>query len=169
VTTISRVMSGHCSIRAHLERFKIVWDPICVCVMNYETVDHIIWECSIFEVERRQLLLGLAAVNIKQGTPIRDPCALQKWTALRLCCRFLWECGPTFFFYLEFQRKLEPSYIIKKKLLIFENFLKLRKGFFSNKSIFYTNEETRFLTKNPPVYRPSNSSRSHLTMFFFHL
>jgi hypothetical protein len=57
-------MSGHCSIRAHLDRFRIVGDPICVCMMNYETVDHIIWECSRFEVERRQLLLGLAAVNV---------------------------------------------------------------------------------------------------------
>jgi hypothetical protein len=56
VTNISRVMSGHCSNRAHLERFKIVEDPICVCVMNYEAVDHIIWECSRFEVVRRQLL-----------------------------------------------------------------------------------------------------------------
>jgi hypothetical protein len=46
VTTLSRVMSGHCSIRAHLERFRIVGDPICVCMMNYETVDHIIWKCS---------------------------------------------------------------------------------------------------------------------------
>jgi hypothetical protein len=76
VTTISRVMSAHCSIRAHLERFKIVGDPICVCMMNYEMVDHIIWECSRFEDERRQLLLGLAAVNMKEGTPIRDLCAL---------------------------------------------------------------------------------------------
>jgi hypothetical protein len=31
VTTISRVMCGHCSVRAHLERFRIVGDPICVC------------------------------------------------------------------------------------------------------------------------------------------
>jgi hypothetical protein len=90
---ISRVMSGHCSIRAHLERFRIVGDPICVCMINYETVDHNIWKCSRFEVERRQLLLGLAAVNIEEGTPIRDLCALQKWAALRLCHRFLRECG----------------------------------------------------------------------------
>jgi hypothetical protein len=80
-TTISRVNSGHRSIRAHLERFRIVGDPICVCLMNFETVDHIICEYSRFEVERRQLLLGLAAMNIKEGTPIRDICALQKWAA----------------------------------------------------------------------------------------
>jgi hypothetical protein len=64
VTKISRVMSDHCSIRAHLDLFRIVGDPICVCMMNYETVDHIIYECSRFEVERRQFLFGLAAVNV---------------------------------------------------------------------------------------------------------
>jgi hypothetical protein len=52
VTTISRVLSGHCSIRAHQEQFRIVGHPIYVCMMNYETVDHIIWECSRFEVKR---------------------------------------------------------------------------------------------------------------------
>jgi hypothetical protein len=45
--TIIRVLSGNCSIRAHLERLRIVGNPICVCMMNYETIDHIIWECSI--------------------------------------------------------------------------------------------------------------------------
>jgi hypothetical protein len=91
VTTISRVMSDHCSIPAHLERFIIVGDPICVCMMNSETVNHIIWECSRLENERRQLLLDLAAVNVKKGTPIRDLCAFQKWAALRLYHRFLRE------------------------------------------------------------------------------
>jgi hypothetical protein len=93
LTTISRVMSGHCSIRAHLKRYRIIGDPICVFMMNYEMVDHIIWEFSTFEVERRQLLLGLAAANIKEGTQIWDLCALQKWAALRFCLRFLREWG----------------------------------------------------------------------------
>jgi hypothetical protein len=51
------------------------------------------WECSRFDDERRQLLLGLAAENIKERTPIRNLCALQKWAALRICHRFLRECG----------------------------------------------------------------------------
>jgi hypothetical protein len=63
-------------------------------MMNYETVDHIIWECSRFEDERCQLLLGLTAVKIKEGTPFRDLCSLQKWAAFGLCDRFLRECEP---------------------------------------------------------------------------
>jgi hypothetical protein len=72
--------------------YMIVGDPICVCMIKYEAVDHIIWECSRFENERRQLLLGLAAVNVKEGSQIRDLCALQKWAALRLWAA-LRECG----------------------------------------------------------------------------
>jgi hypothetical protein len=69
VTTISRVISGHCSIWAHLERFKIVGDQLCI--MNYETVDHFFSEWSRFEFERHQLLVGLVAINIEEGPPIR--------------------------------------------------------------------------------------------------
>jgi hypothetical protein len=46
VTTILRVISSHCSIQAHLERLKIVAGPICVCMTNYKTFDHMICECS---------------------------------------------------------------------------------------------------------------------------
>jgi hypothetical protein len=69
-TTISRVMSGHCSIRVHLERFKIV-----------------------VGTRRSQILMGLVALNKEEGTPIRDLCALQKWAALKLWHRFLREYG----------------------------------------------------------------------------
>jgi hypothetical protein len=99
------ILARQAMIWAHLERIQMDGIPICVCMMNYETIDHIIWEYSKFEVERRQLLLGLAAVNIKDGTPIRfltpkfiltpirDLCVLQKWAALRLYHRFLRKCG----------------------------------------------------------------------------
>jgi hypothetical protein len=32
VCTVSRVLPGHCSVRSHLGRFRIVEDLICVCV-----------------------------------------------------------------------------------------------------------------------------------------
>jgi hypothetical protein len=36
------------ALSAHLEQIKIVRDPICVCMMNYETVNLIILECNRF-------------------------------------------------------------------------------------------------------------------------
>jgi hypothetical protein len=49
VTTTSRVMSGHCSIQARLERFRIVEDPICVCMMvgSYDLGMRSIWLASL--------------------------------------------------------------------------------------------------------------------------
>jgi hypothetical protein len=40
--------------------------------MYYETVDNFFSECSRFPIERHQLLVGLMAMNIGEGTPNKD-------------------------------------------------------------------------------------------------
>jgi hypothetical protein len=55
VSTVSRIMSGHCTARSHLNRFRIVEGAACICLKEYETVDHFIWHCERFEIERRRL------------------------------------------------------------------------------------------------------------------
>jgi hypothetical protein len=42
ITTVSRILSGHCGVRAHLKRFSIVDGSMCVGLEDHETVDHII-------------------------------------------------------------------------------------------------------------------------------
>jgi hypothetical protein len=39
-------VSRHSSVQSHLDRFRIVEYPICVCLKDYETVDHLIWHCD---------------------------------------------------------------------------------------------------------------------------
>jgi hypothetical protein len=51
ITTVLRIMSGHCGVRAHLKRFSIVDGSKCVCLEDHETVDHIIWKCSRFRLK----------------------------------------------------------------------------------------------------------------------
>jgi hypothetical protein len=64
VYTVSRILSGHCSVRPHLGRFRIVEDLMCVCAGNYETVDHLIWHCERFRLKRHRLIDALAALNV---------------------------------------------------------------------------------------------------------
>jgi hypothetical protein len=52
MTTISRIISGHCGVRSHLKRFSIVDESMYVCLEDNETVDHIIWKCSRFSSKR---------------------------------------------------------------------------------------------------------------------
>jgi hypothetical protein len=61
------------AVRSHLNRFQIVDDPLCECQHNYETVDHILWECSRYD--RESVVSGLSQLSIDFGTPIRDICA----------------------------------------------------------------------------------------------
>jgi hypothetical protein len=50
-------MSGHSSVRSHLDRFRTVEDTMCVCLKDYETVDHLIWHCERFWSERHRLIM----------------------------------------------------------------------------------------------------------------
>jgi hypothetical protein len=87
--TVSRVLSGHCFVRSHLGRFRIVEDLMCVCACDYETVDHLIWHCEGFRLERHRLIGTFAALNVSIGIHICDLCALKKWCAVNCCLDFL--------------------------------------------------------------------------------
>jgi hypothetical protein len=78
VCTVSRVLSGNCSVRSHLGRFRI-----------FEDLDHLIWRCERFRVERHRLIDALAALNVTIGIPLRDLCALKKWCAVKCCLDLL--------------------------------------------------------------------------------
>jgi hypothetical protein len=52
VTSVSRIMSGHSSVRLHLDRFGVVEGTMCVCLKDYEIVDHLVWHCERFGSER---------------------------------------------------------------------------------------------------------------------
>lgn len=43
----NRIISNHTRCKNSLNRFNIVKSPICECKKNYETVDHIIFECEL--------------------------------------------------------------------------------------------------------------------------
>jgi hypothetical protein len=72
VTSVSRIMSGHSSARSHLDRFRIVEDPMCVCLNAYEPVNHLIWHCERFGSEIHRRIDALSELDVLHGTPVRD-------------------------------------------------------------------------------------------------
>jgi hypothetical protein len=64
VTSVSRIMSRHSSVLSHLDRFRIVEDPMCVCLKDYGTEDHLIWHCERFGPERHRLIDALAELDV---------------------------------------------------------------------------------------------------------
>jgi hypothetical protein len=72
-----------------LDRFGIVEGAMCVCLQDYETVDHLIWHCERFGSERHRLMDALPELDVQHGTPVRNLCGLRKWSAVKCCLDFL--------------------------------------------------------------------------------
>jgi hypothetical protein len=70
IVIMSRIISNHTRTASHLNRIKILADPLCICGENYETVDHILWQCPRFTIERETVKRELEPQNF--STAIRD-------------------------------------------------------------------------------------------------
>jgi hypothetical protein len=92
ITTVSRIISGHCGVEAHLKRFSIVDGSMCVCLEDNAAVDHMIWRCSCFSSQRACLIQRLSLSGVYEETPVRELCAQLNWKALRECFMFFVEC-----------------------------------------------------------------------------
>jgi hypothetical protein len=77
ITVISCLISNHTQVRAYLSRMNIVAEALCGCRCDYETVDHILWSCSLYRHEQIQLWSQLSTSN----RPIcdHDMLALRQW------------------------------------------------------------------------------------------
>jgi hypothetical protein len=88
ITTVSRIISGHCGVRAHLNRFSM-----CVCLEDHETVDRITWKCSRSSSQRACLIQRLLLSGVCEETPIRDLSSQKNCKAFRECFMFFVEFG----------------------------------------------------------------------------
>ena len=83
-TTIFRLRTGHCGLRAHLKRIGIMDSALCDCKEAEQTVHHILQNCPIWRKQRHQLW------------PQGEPTTNKLWgTAedLRRTTQFLTTCG----------------------------------------------------------------------------
>jgi hypothetical protein len=78
ITAISRLISNHTRVTAHLSRMNIVAEAMCGCGCDYETVDHILWSCSLSQLS-----------TSNRPICVRDMLALRQWCDIRVCVSFL--------------------------------------------------------------------------------
>jgi ribonuclease HI len=55
-SNVTKLIRGHGKLRSYFQRFKILDNPTCPCCADQQTVDHIVYECIIFEEERSSLV-----------------------------------------------------------------------------------------------------------------
>lgn len=62
ITTISRLLSNHNRLRAHMCRINVVEDPLCPVCHTYEDIDHVLFGCNRFVNEREQLINSCSSI-----------------------------------------------------------------------------------------------------------
>jgi ribonuclease HI len=87
ITSISRLISNHNRTKSHLNRIGIVSTALCSCGDDYESVDHILWRCSLYQATRITLMQQMDCPE--PPTAIRDLLGQRKWKAVQACVSFL--------------------------------------------------------------------------------
>lgn len=97
ITTINRIRSNHYNLASSLYRKNMCQTPTCECGHESEDIDHILWECPRFSVQRVSLLNKLNHYyNKKKKQTPKDTITLLKKpkdTPARIITEFIAKCN----------------------------------------------------------------------------
>ncbi len=68
----NRIISNHTLTNDSLSRLKMRENPICECGANYQTIDHLIFECQLICVSRVEIIVKLEKCGLEKPFIIRD-------------------------------------------------------------------------------------------------
>ena len=72
IRMMSRIMSNHYGLDAHLLRIGLASSNHCVCGLGYQDIEHVVWVCAEFRGARSLLLDTLRARGIQPYVPALD-------------------------------------------------------------------------------------------------
>jgi len=55
IQNIAAMMTGHGKTRAYLHRFKILENATCPCEQGDQTIDHLLYQCTLLEPQRQKM------------------------------------------------------------------------------------------------------------------
>ena len=90
---INRARAGHYNLAASLFRIKVINDPSCECQYEQQDLNHILWHCPLYVVQRQILLRKLSKLrenpsyNTKQILAETDP------RTIKNVCKYLERCN----------------------------------------------------------------------------
>jgi len=61
---LTTIVTGHGNIRSYLHRFTIMDTPTCACGSSDQTIDHMLYECSLINQERDSLISTVVKTDV---------------------------------------------------------------------------------------------------------
>lgn len=89
IKNMSRLISNHFTLNAHLFRIKITQTNLCECNEDYEHFDHILWNCHKYTDSRITMQTALSRIGRPLNTPIRDVLGTMDIPAMRIINNFI--------------------------------------------------------------------------------
>ncbi|VDO16643.1 unnamed protein product [Brugia timori] len=89
IRMMSRLMSNHYSLNAHLFRVGLRDSNLCDCGQGYQDADHIIWSCAEHRDVRYELYDSLRARGKQLNVPVREILAVRDLDFMKLIYEFL--------------------------------------------------------------------------------
>ena len=65
ITTINRIRANHYNLAASLARIKVVSDCKCQCSAECEDINHVLWQCKIYDSQREKLINKLVKLKFQ--------------------------------------------------------------------------------------------------------
>ena len=92
IVTINRCRANHYHLAASLNRIGIVEIPICKCGLANEDLNHELWQCTIYEEQRKKLVKKLSKLKILPPFNVESIITTPNIEACRVICSFFEEC-----------------------------------------------------------------------------
>jgi ribonuclease HI len=89
IRVMSRLMSNHYNLNAHLSRIELRDSGLCECGTDYQDADHVIWSCAEYREVRSVLFDSLRARGRPPNVPVRDILAKRDLVCMELMYVFL--------------------------------------------------------------------------------
>lgn len=93
ITTFNRCRADHYNLAGSLARVRITDNPICQCNEAEENLNHIIWQCKLFNSHREKLIYKLQELKMYLPLNITALIAKPHIKACTVIYSFLKDCN----------------------------------------------------------------------------
>lgn len=68
IVTINRLRANHYNLAESLSRIKIISSPLCAECNEIQDINHVLWQCKLYEKERKKLMPKI--IKLQKSLPV---------------------------------------------------------------------------------------------------
>ena len=90
---INRARSEHCHMAESLAKIKVIDIPLCQCSQSPQNINHVLWQCTLYDNARKKLITKLEKINLKPPLCVEMLISHPMITACKYIVEFIRMCN----------------------------------------------------------------------------